>query len=672
MRRWLPIALVLVMAVMLCAGTPVAYKHPFAPATKGGVPAAQTDVAGTGYQLPPLGPRHPGSLDEVIISEGFETTADNALPTGWIQVDVDNGQCPSGDYTFPNEYSRWRVRGMTGLPAHGGTKVCLNNYNGGTPPVPNNDWLILPQQTLSGTITLSYWIASQDPSYLESYEVRVSTTGTQPANFTNLIYSATDIPATYTQHTHDLSAFSGTPFYIAFHYNATDEFVIKLDDVLLERVSAGAIHCLVTNAMTHNPVQNATVSVAGTGLTATTAANGTCLITAVPAGTHSVNVTATDYLPVTVPNVVVVVNDTTEVAAALTPSITVINEDFEAIADNALPTGWIQVDVDNATCDDQLFLNEFSRWRVRGLAGIAAHSGTKVCLNHYNAAQVPNNDWLILPQQNLVDTVSLSYWIASQDANYPESYELRVSTTGTQPADFTNLIYTGTDIPAAWTQHTHNLSAFSGAPFYIAFHYNATDRFVIKLDDVLLLSSGISGGRIEGVVTNSETTSPIADVEVSVMGTALTVMTNFIGQYWFDSVPPDTYSVRFVKAGYDTLVVENVMVTVGDTVQLDVNLDPSGVESGNRLMPASFAFYGNYPNPFNARTEFRFSVTRTGPVELVLYNVGGQEVARVVDGSLNAGLHTVGFDASHLPSGLYLARLTAGGHSAVQKTVLLK
>ncbi|MCX6600360.1 MAG: choice-of-anchor J domain-containing protein [bacterium] len=665
MRRWLPIALVLAMAVMLCAGTPVAYKHPFAPATKGGATVSRTDPADTDYQLPLLGSRNPRTLDEVVLSEGFETTANNALPAGWTQVDVDAGFC-----TQFNSLSVWRVQTYN---PHAGTKICFNHYN--TNGTQNNDWLILPQQTLAGTITLSYWIASQDPLYLESYELKVSTTGTLPANFTNLIYSATNIDTTYTQHTHDLSAYAGAPFYIAFHYNAINEFVIKLDDVLLETsvaVPRGAIQCLVRNASTHNPIQNATVAVAGTGFTGTTAANGICLITAVPADTYSVDVSAANYLPVTLTNVIVLVNDTVDVTADLSPSVTAIDEGFEAVADNALPVGWIQVDVDNATCPDLLFPGEYSRWRVRGMTDIPAHSGSRVCLNHYNAGAAPNDDWLILPQQNLASPIALSYWIASELEAYPESYELRVSTTGTQPADFTNLIYSATDIPEAWTQHTHILSQFAGAPFYIAFHYNSTDKFVIKLDDVLLVGAGAMGGRIQGVVSNSATSSPLEEVEVSVLGTALTASTNAQGQYALTSVPPDTYTVRFLKAGYDTLDVEGVIVTVGDTVQLDVNLDPSGVENDGVLLPAAFAFYGNYPNPFNARTEFRFAVDRTGPVQLVLYNLMGQEAARVVDDVRSAGVYTVAFNAADLPSGLYLTRLTAGGRTAVHKTVLLK
>jgi hypothetical protein len=660
MRRWLPIALVLAMAVMLCASTPVAYKHPSALATKYGAPTSPTDLSRSGYELPPVGSRNPHTLDDVVLSEGFETTADNALPTGWTQVDVDNGYC-----TQFTANSRWRVQSYY---PHSGSKICFNHYNDSA--LPNNDWLILPQQNLTGTITLSYWIASQDPLYLESYEVKVSTTGTQPANFTNLIYSATSIPTTYTQHTHDLSAYAGAPFYIAFHYNAIDEFVIRLDDVVLEAGAAtprGAISGVVTEAGTGNPLQNTAVAVLGTSLTATTNASGAYIITGIPVDTYSVSFQRTGYVPMEIPGVIVIANDTVEVNAVLQHTNNVIEEDFEAVADNALPVGWTQVDVDGGSCTQ--FSNELSQWRARTYS---AHSGVKICFNHYNDGALPNNDWLILPQQNLSGTISLGYWIASQDANYLESYEVRVSTTGTLPANFTNLIYSGTSIPVAFTQHTHDLSAYAGMPIYIAFHYNSIDEFVIRLDDVTLSGTSAPGGTIRGVINNSSTSLPIEGAAVAIIGTALNTTTNSQGLYAMTAVPADTYSVRFTKAGYDTLRVDGVIVTVNDTVTLNVNLDPSGVENNDALLPASFAFYGNYPNPFNARTEFRFAVDRTGPVELVLYNLIGQEAARVVDEVLTAGVHTVAFNAADLPSGLYLARLTSAGHTAVQKTMLLK
>ncbi len=89
-------------------------------------------------------------------------------------------------------------------------------------------------------------------------------------------------------------------------------------------------------------------------------------------------------------------------------------------------------------------------------------------------------------------------------------------------------------------------------------------------------------------------------------------------------------------------------------------------------IPTAFALHQNYPNPFNATTVLRFDVPTESRVEVVLYNVQGQEVARPVDQLMAAGRHEVNFDAAGLPTGMYLAKMSAADFSAVQKIVLLK
>ena len=59
-------------------------------------------------------------------------------------------------------------------------------------------------------------------------------------------------------------------------------------------------------------------------------------------------------------------------------------------------------------------------------------------------------------------------------------------------------------------------------------------------------------------------------------------------------------------------------------------------------------------------------------VRLVVYDVMGREVARLIDGALPAGQHRATWDASGLPSGLYLYRLTAGAFTETKALTLLK
>jgi hypothetical protein len=100
-------------------------------------------------------------------------------------------------------------------------------------------------------------------------------------------------------------------------------------------------------------------------------------------------------------------------------------------------------------------------------------------------------------------------------------------------------------------------------------------------------------------------------------------------------------------------------------------LPPSGVEPDGPL-PAAYALRPNYPNPFNPSTTFEFDLPRATNVRIRVFTMLGQEVVVLAEGSYPAGRHRVRFDASRLPSGVYLCRLTAGEFVAVQKMLLTK
>jgi hypothetical protein len=88
--------------------------------------------------------------------------------------------------------------------------------------------------------------------------------------------------------------------------------------------------------------------------------------------------------------------------------------------------------------------------------------------------------------------------------------------------------------------------------------------------------------------------------------------------------------------------------------------------------PTEFQLAQNYPNPFNPATVIEFAVPSESRVKLEVYNLIGQNVATLVDEVMGVGYHTVKFDASSLPSGLYLYRMVAGQTSFIRKMMLVK
>ena len=82
--------------------------------------------------------------------------------------------------------------------------------------------------------------------------------------------------------------------------------------------------------------------------------------------------------------------------------------------------------------------------------------------------------------------------------------------------------------------------------------------------------------------------------------------------------------------------------------------------------------YQNFPNPFNPSTTIRYSLGERSDVHLAVFNILGQKVVDLVQGTEQKGDHTVEFNGSRLPSGIYFCRLTAGGRSATSKIVLIR
>jgi len=80
----------------------------------------------------------------------------------------------------------------------------------------------------------------------------------------------------------------------------------------------------------------------------------------------------------------------------------------------------------------------------------------------------------------------------------------------------------------------------------------------------------------------------------------------------------------------------------------------------------------NYPNPFNPSTLISFKLTEQTNVELKVYDVLGNELATLVNENKPAGNYEVEWNASNLPSGVYIYQLAAGTNTQIKKMLLLK
>ena len=151
-----------------------------------------------------------------------------------------------------------------------------------------------------------------------------------------------------------------------------------------------------------------------------------------------------------------------------------------------------------------------------------------------------------------------------------------------------------------------------------------------------------------------------------------------------DSLWSQTYGGSGGEWPSDLLILENGDYLIGGTTSsygngytnfwllcvegLPLGIKPSPVSASS----ADFKLYNPSPNPFNPVTVIGFEMRVAGFVKLMVYDIQGREVAKLVEGYKGAGNHEVIFDGSELSSGIYFARLEAGGYVKTQKMLLVK
>lgn len=97
----------------------------------------------------------------------------------------------------------------------------------------------------------------------------------------------------------------------------------------------------------------------------------------------------------------------------------------------------------------------------------------------------------------------------------------------------------------------------------------------------------------------------------------------------------------------------------------------------NETVPLQFSLHQNYPNPFNPSTTISYDLPKNVQVKLVIYDVLGKEVRKLVDARQAAGRHQITWNSNNevgvsVASGVYFVRLQADEFAANRKLLLVK
>ena len=355
---------------------------------------------------------------DVVISDGGDTPDPTPTPGGDEDVLVGwyfESQSEVNEWTFVDKDGDgynwdWNELGEAPVAYEGAGCIYSHsfvNYFGAVNP---NNWAISPEFTIpenASSVTLSWYAGPQDPDWTEEHYGVYVGTGTDTANYTQL-FEETISYSDYKNTTVDLTAYAGQTIRVAFrHFNCTDMFILKLDQVEVIVEEGGD---------TPDPT---------------------------PGG---------DEL----------------VSGWYFESQSEVNE-------------WTFVDKDGDGYNWD--------WNELGDAP-EAYEGAGCIYSHsyvnYVGAVNPNN-WAISPEFTIpanASSATLSWYAAPQDPGYPEEHYGVYVGTGTDTANYTQL-FEETISYSDYKNTTVDLTAYAGQTIRVAFrHFNCTDMFILKLDQV--------------------------------------------------------------------------------------------------------------------------------------------------------------------------------------------
>ncbi|HEX2869521.1 MAG TPA: aryl-sulfate sulfotransferase [Ignavibacteriales bacterium] len=275
---------------------------------------------------------------------------------------------------------------------------------------------------------------------------------------------------------------------------------------------------------------------------------------------------------------------------------------------------------------------------VNGEASVTLSWGTKGIVQTYNL-QVSTDSTFSNPKVDIKDLTATSYTLSSlaNNAKYfwrvNNSNSAGISEWSTVNKFFSASPYIKVMYPGA------NKNLYVDSIYVIRWQSNVNDKFNIHL---------LSGNGSVTVIADSVTSNTKA----------------FLWEVPSSIKLDSLYRIRITS-------LDHANLTDTSDHTFSIGKATSGV-SDLKVSSTSYQLCQNYPNPFNPITTITYSIPKESNVELKVYNMLGSEVTTLVSKKQNAGVYSLHFDGSNLPSGIYIYTIHAGQYRASKKLVLLK
>lgn len=344
-------------------------------------------------------------------------------------------------------------------------------------------------------VSLVYYVMTQTwQGIVNSYDVRISTSGNDVDDFTTVLLTSADSTnnAEWAKKVIDLSSYAGQTIYIAFHnFTAADGNLLFIDDIEIRSTNAPVFE---TNIPEHTQTGFATTLTATyvegnqNGMTyswtSTMVDAGQATITNANTTNATITYTAagTDHITFTATNAYGSYTSEADVEVVECSAITNIPWNYDFTANQGIDACWTTIDADGDG-ENWVFI---SGW---GMYSYSYDSDGET----YEESYDPDN-WLVTPRITLPQGASyFNYTYKNILPNYPDHFGIFVSTTGLNPADFT-MISEVNPTDSTWHVMNVDLSRYAGQTVFIAIrHFDSYDNYGFAVSNVSVTTTPASG-----------------------------------------------------------------------------------------------------------------------------------------------------------------------------------
>jgi hypothetical protein len=210
----------------------------------------------------------------------------------------------------------------------------------------------------------------------------------------------------------------------------------------------------------------------------------------------------------------------------------------------------------------------------------------------------------------------------------------------------------------------------------VGYHEKWASDIRVRIDSVTNLDMQLAPILVSGIVSDSDSGSPIPGALVEIVGLRSDT-TDSGGNYLMRWNQDDHYSLKASAAGYTTVIYDSLKFENDSTINFSLSTD-SGVAGRPGVNVFITRLEPPYPSPSNSSVTLKYQLAAAAPTVLDIYDIAGRRIRSMPQGTVPAGaVRSFTWDGSDqsgkkVSAGVYFCRLSAGGIERSVRFIMLK